>query len=103
MRVVAPGSPRRSRREVFREGDGWAVATRVEVDPARRTVSRRITVFRGRGRCYRRSQERHRVRLHRAPELAGALRRAGFAVRRLQGYGRLRFGPDQAGFAARRR
>jgi hypothetical protein len=38
-----------------------------------------------------------------ASELAEALRRAGFAVRRLRGYGRLGFGPDQAGFAARRR
>jgi len=91
------------RREVHREGAGWAVLARSEVDPERRTLVREITVFRRVGRLYRRSHERHRVRLHRPAELAAALRRAGFATRRLGGYGALRFGPEQAGFVARRR
>jgi len=102
VRVAPRGRARLLRRQVHREGDGWAVLARTEVGSDRRTLTREITVFRRVGRLYRRSHERHRVRLHRPAELERALRGAGFAARRLRGYGRLVFGPDQAGFAARR-
>jgi len=102
VRVVPRGRKRSSTRQAFRSGPDWAVAARVRVDPERRSLTREITTFRRIGRLWRRSDERHRVRLFAAAELAGALRRAGFSVRRLSGYGRLAFGPDQAGFVARR-
>jgi len=103
VRVVPRGRVRSWQRESFRQGDGWAVAVRVEADPARRRMEREITVFRRRGGLYRRSRERHRVRLYRRRDLAALLRRLGFAVRPLRGYGGLRFGAEQAGFLARRR
>jgi hypothetical protein len=100
---VVPRGRRPLLREVFHEGEDWAVAARVEVDPSRRRLIREVTVFRRRGRSFRRSREHHEVRLYDGAELSRALRRAGFAVRRLGGYAGLRFGSDQAGFLARRR
>jgi len=103
VRLAPPGASRPSSRLTFRDGADWAVAARVAVDPERRRLTREITAFRRVGRLWRRSRERHRVQLFRASELADEMRRAGFAVRRLRGYGRRRFPADQVGFLARQR
>ncbi len=85
------------------EGRDWAVLLRVEADGSRWEITRRITVFRRVGFSYRRSTEVHRLRLFDASEVARLLRRAGFHVRWLRGYGRVRFARDHVGFVAQKR
>lgn len=80
-------SPRRApaaAERTWTEGEGWAVT----VDVSRRgdELTRRIVTFRGRGGGrFRRGEELHRLRLHPAAEVLGALRAAGFAARTLPG------------------
>jgi len=96
-RVPGPG-PRR----IFAEGDDWAVLAVNEEDRRHEILTRRITSFRRVGDLYRRDQEVHRQRLLKRHELAGRLRKTGFRVRILAGYGPLRFGPGQYGLLARK-
>ncbi len=92
------GAP--NRRMSHREGDDWAVLVRVESDRSGRALTRRITTFRKVGRRYRRGEEVHRLRLYGKIQLATMLRQAGFRVRHLRGYGRMRFTGPLAGFLA---
>jgi SAM-dependent methyltransferase len=85
-----------------RAGPDWAVMFRAEEDAAGRELTRHITAFRKVGRLYRRSEEVHRLRLYKSSELATMLRRAGFRVRILGGYGKFRFRDTHAGFVARK-
>jgi len=75
---------------------------RVEEDARRGTLTRRIATFR-RGRTWRRSDEVHRLRLYRPPDVLRALVAEGFAARRIRGYGRVRLPTGWAGFVASRR
>lgn len=84
------------------EGDDWAILADANENAARRELTRRMTSFRKVGRHYRRSEEVHRLRLYKASELARELRRVGFRVRILRGYGELRFKPGWSGFVARK-
>jgi SAM-dependent methyltransferase len=92
-----PGVQRR-----FRTGADWAVLVEVEEDPARARLTRRITSFRQVGELYRREDEIHWLQLLHGAELAGELRRLGFRVRRLRGYGELRFAGSHIGLVARK-
>jgi SAM-dependent methyltransferase len=93
---VAPGTITRG----FTEGEGWVVL--VEKGEDRGTLTRRITTFRKAGGHYRRSDETHRQRLYRAPDVAGELRRVGFRVRTVRAYGRHRLAGARAAFVARK-
>jgi SAM-dependent methyltransferase len=84
------------------EGDDWAVLVTTEEDRRQKLLTRRITSFRRVGELYRRDQEVHRQRLLAGPELADQLRRIGFRVRILRGYGMLRFGRGHVGLLARK-
>ena len=84
------------------EGDDWAVLVTNEEDRRRKLLTRRITSFRRVGDLYRRDQEVHRQRLLAGPDLAAQLRRIGFRVRILRGYGTLRFGRGHVGLLARK-
>jgi len=84
------------------QGADWALLVEVSEDARARRLTRRITTFRRVGRLYRRDQEVHRLRLYEAPDLAAALRRAGFRARIVRGYGRERFGEGLVGFLARK-
>jgi SAM-dependent methyltransferase len=84
------------------EGEDWVVLVRAEEDRERRLLTRRITTFRRVGPAYRRDDEVHRQRLYPPAEAAALLRGAGFRVRVLRGYGKLRFARGVAGFLARR-
>jgi SAM-dependent methyltransferase len=95
---VPGGGPTRN----YREGDDWACMISAEEDRRKNILTRRITSFRKVGDLYRRDQEVHRLQLFRRPELAQVLRRAGFRVRALAGYGRRRFVPGHIGFLARK-
>jgi SAM-dependent methyltransferase len=85
------------------EGEDWATIVQTEEDGKRRTLTRRITSFRKVGRMYRRDHEVHRLRLYRRSDIAEELRRLGFRVRFLRGYGSLVFRRHQVGFLAQRR
>ncbi|HZU38456.1 MAG TPA: hypothetical protein VFA18_21205 [Gemmataceae bacterium] len=60
-----------------------------------------MTWFRRVNDLYRRGEETHRLRLYPATDVAVALRRIGFHVRRLAGYGELKFRKGHTGFLAR--
>jgi SAM-dependent methyltransferase len=96
-RVPAPGTQRK-----YTEGEGWAVLVEAEEDRRRRLLTRRITTFRKVGELYRSDHEVHRLRLYPRQELTGRLRRLGFRVRTLAGYGPTRFAPGHVGFCARK-
>src|SRR5262249_57279107 len=58
--VAGPGRiPGSGTRQLFREGDGWAVLVNVEEDRPRRLLTRQITSFRQVGKLYRRDHEVH--------------------------------------------
>ncbi|MGH9628927.1 MAG: class I SAM-dependent DNA methyltransferase [Bryobacteraceae bacterium] len=96
------GMPQKS----YWSGDGWTVLVekRVEAseDRAGRVLTRRITSFRRIGKLYRRTEETHHLRLYQTGELEALLRRAGFEVERLSGFGRVRFRSGHGGMLARK-
>ncbi len=96
-RVPGPG-PRR----IFAEGDDWAVLSVNEEDRRHEILTRQITTFRRVSDLYRRDQEVHRQRLLKRHDLAARLRKTGFRVRVLAGYGPLRFAPGQYGMLGRK-
>ncbi len=101
--VVTPGRvPGGGPRQLHRLTDDWAVLVTVEEDRKRRVLTRHITSFRQLGENYRRDSETHRQRLFVPRELTDRLRRVGFRVRRLPGYGEFDFARGVAGFLARK-
>jgi hypothetical protein len=79
------------------------VLVTVEEDRRSGILTRRIVSFRRTsGDLYRRDQEIHRQRLIRGSELTGQLRKIGFRVRTMRGYGSWRFPPAVIGFLARK-
>lgn len=80
----------------------WAVLVQVEENSNNHLLTRHISSFRRLGKLYRRSEETHQIRLYRSAEIAASLRRAGFAVKRLRGYGEMRFARGHVGFLARK-
>ena len=99
--IAEPGQvPRGTKTRGFTEGEDWVVLVEKEED--RDTLTRRITTFRREGEHYRRSDEVHRQRLYRAPDIARYLRQVGFRVRTVRGYGRYRLTRAHAAFIARK-
>jgi SAM-dependent methyltransferase len=100
---LQPGFLRgRSVERRFREGKDWAVLVEVEEDRAAARLTRRITSFRQVGELYRRDDEVHCQQLLRGSDLIRELRCLGFRVRRLRGYGELRFAGSHTGLLARK-
>jgi SAM-dependent methyltransferase len=69
-------------REVFHDHGSWVLHMHAEERRDDASLERRITIFRdaeGDG-CYRRSDERHRLRLYDRDEIVEALTRIGFEV-----------------------
>jgi SAM-dependent methyltransferase len=89
-------------RRNFRQGPDWAVFAESQEDHKRKVLIRRITAFRRVGKLYRRSEETHRLRLYKASELTRDLKRSGFNVQILRGYGRFRFSEGHLAFVARK-
>lgn len=86
----------------FTEGEDWMVLVEKEEDPAGETLTRRITTFRKAGEHYLRTDETHRVRLYRAPDVAAELRHTGFQVRTGRAYGQYSLSEAHAVFVARK-
>lgn len=99
--VAGPGRAPAPRKDC-RAGPDWAILSQSEEDRRHAVLTRRITTFRKVGNSYRRGQETHRLRLYKSSEVARELRRVGFTVRILRGYGQLRFPGGLAGFVARK-
>ena len=101
--VAAPGRLRgASPQRYWREGEDWAVLVEADEDAPGRRLTRSITTFRRTGEAWRRDHETHVLRLHARRELESRVRAAGFRVRPIAAYGRLRFGPGHLGFCARK-
>jgi SAM-dependent methyltransferase len=90
--------PGQALRRAYAEGKDWAIL--FEAEPRRDLLIRRMTTFRQVGKLYRRSQETHRLRLYRSSDIVAELRRAGFAVRILRAYGRMRLPHAHTAFVA---
>lgn len=86
----------------FIEGLDWTIHLEKEEYKSGK-MERRMTIFRQIAEdSWRRSEETHRVQLYKSTTIAYMLRKAGFAVRIMRGYGDLRFRPGHAGFIARK-
>ena len=83
-------------------GDGWSVEAEVREDTRRALLTRDITTFRRVGRLYRRSDERHAVRLFARAEVERWLRASGFTVRVTRRYGSFPLAPRRLAFIARK-
>lgn len=94
-----PGRHPQPRQFVMR-GDDWVCCGEILEDTTTETVTRNIDTFRKVGGRYRRSSEVHELNLYRATDLAAELRRIGFRVRILRGYGEFRFRPAYNAYAA---
>jgi SAM-dependent methyltransferase len=101
--VLGPGQvPPGTTAKGFSEGQDWVVLVEKEEDAERGTLTRRIVSFRRVGEHYRRDDEVHRVRLYDPSELSAELRRVGFEVRMMHGYGRYPLAEGHAAFVARK-
>lgn len=84
----------------YYEGQDWAILLEKEEDKKRNKLTRKMTIFRQVGNLYRRSEEVHCVQLYKGSEIAKELRKVGFRVRIIRGYGELRFRKAHVGFIA---
>lgn len=98
--VAEPGRGSDLPAKMYWEGEDWAMLREAIEDTKRRTLTREMTIFRGVGRAYRRTQESHVLNLYRREDVQRELERIGFAVTPLSVYGRRRFPEHLAGFIA---
>lgn len=82
--------PERGVREHRAAGRGWRIAARTTAQGAH-GIRREIVAYRKVGGAWRRSKETHNLRLYSAAEVSDELKRCGFRVRVVHGYGRFRF------------
>lgn len=99
--IAEPGRGKGPRQK-HRQGRDWAVLVEVDEDAKSKRLTRRITTFRKRGEFYVRDEEVHVLQLYTRSEVAAELRRAGFRVRTLRGYGEQTMIDGCVGFMARR-
>jgi SAM-dependent methyltransferase len=99
--IAEPGRGKGARQR-HREGKDWAVMSDTEEDARTNRLTRRITTFRKRGKTYVRGEEVHVLQLYSRAEVAGELRRVGFRVRVLSGYGEQPVLPGCVAFMARK-
>jgi SAM-dependent methyltransferase len=95
-----PGRVGKHRRRYGVEGTDWACLVDVDEDAKTGIVTRRITSFRRVGQLYSREHEVHRLRLFDRQRLMTELRKLGFRVSTLRGYGDLKFPRGYVGISA---
>lgn len=101
--IAEPGYVRGANpQRTYAEGEDWAILLEKETERKCQTLTRTMTIFRRVGKLYRRSEEVHRVQLYRGSAIVKALRRVGFKVKLLRGYGDLRFRKTVVGVLAAR-
>jgi SAM-dependent methyltransferase len=91
--------PVKSVREHRSSGKNWKIISTTAARGAR-GIRRTIVTSRKVANVWRHGREVHDLRLYTAAEFAGALRRCGFRVRIIRGYGRCRFPRGIAGVIA---
>ncbi|HEY2603985.1 MAG TPA: class I SAM-dependent methyltransferase [Thermoleophilaceae bacterium] len=102
--IAEPGRERGGPRRDWSEGPDWLLCLEASEDYDKRSLERRITVFREVDGTFRRSDELHRLRLYELQSVLDALSDAGFEARRLGAYGSaVHFGRGHSGFLATRR
>jgi len=84
----------------WKAGADWAVLVAISEQPAEGWLEREIIVFREVDGHYRRSEERHRVRVFDSEHLTRLLSEAGFEVEDSTSYGALRLRPRRRAFLA---
>lgn len=82
------------------EGEDWIILVQVREDRAAATLERDITVMRRVDGAWRRSVERHRVRLYRTDDVTAWLEEAGFKVGTTRRIGRHVLAPRRLAFEA---
>lgn len=101
--IAGPGrAPQNEPVQRHVSGPDWTVLTETKESADGKWLERRIVSFRRTGRLYRRNEEVHRIRLHRAAELATPLRGCGFRVAVPRGYDGVPFAPGHRVLVARR-
>jgi SAM-dependent methyltransferase len=100
--VTRGGGPLMAYR-TWQAGADWAVLVDVREDAVLRTITRNITTFRGTGRAYRRSAERHAVGVYNRTEVVRWLRDAELGVAVQRHYGRVVLPPRRMAFLARKK
>jgi SAM-dependent methyltransferase len=95
-------APPEGRAATSAEGPHWTLVLEEEADEARTLLTRRITAVLKEGTRERRSREVHRLELIRPEAIGKALRRTGFSVETLEGYGTRPFPKGLMGFLARK-
>lgn len=86
----------------FWKGSDWVTLVRKTEDINDNILKREITSFRRIGKEYRRSDEVHCLKLYKGSEIAIELRKIGFRVRILRGFGVFRFPKNHVAFVARK-
>jgi SAM-dependent methyltransferase len=84
------------------QGEDWALLLETEVRANPPTLTRHITLFRRKGKVYRRSVEVHKQWLYRGADLAAMLRPLGFRVKLVKAYGGMKFPEGLVGAIARK-
>lgn len=103
--VIVKGDPMRYR--TWMDGDDHAVLVDVSEDQPNSTLTRSVVVFArdvavSREPLYRRSYERHVVRVYEQPDVEQALASAGLSWTTMPAYRDLALGPRRLAFIARR-
>lgn len=99
--VVLSGEPMRYRS--WREEGDRTILVDVSEDQDAAVLQRAITVFSRHGDAYRRSDERHVVRVYDPGDVERALSGAGLSWTTAAAYGDVALGPRRAAYVARRR
>jgi SAM-dependent methyltransferase len=84
------------------EGKDWYIINKVSESKHDFTLSRDLTIFRKIGQLYNKTNELHRVRLYKKNDLARILKKTGFKISVLKGYGEFLFRKKHTGFIARK-
>lgn len=100
--VAIPNRSKSAPKERFWDFPDWALLVRTEEDPRKKLLTRTMTQFRRVRTTFRRTEEVHQLRLYSRTRIGNSLRKLGFKVRTLQGYGKQPFVVGHTGFLARK-
>lgn len=101
--IAEPGQVSDNKRiQSFAEGKDWIVIVEKEEDKKTLVLSRRIITFRKVGEHYRRDDEVHCLRLHKAEDIFETLRKVGFTVESMRSYGDYKLPQAHVAFVARK-
>jgi hypothetical protein len=95
-----PGGPCPRPHPQVRDTPEWTLVADSTVEGT--VLTREFVLFRKVGQEYRRTDERHVVRLYEPADVLAALRAAGFEASTFHAYGGSAFPPDLVGYRARR-